>query len=319
MLGDEPEDDEPSEPVDDGGPPSDELVAAAMYKSDRHGDWFAQAKEDGVNIDDRFAAMIGRTKMGMDTLTENSIYSMEDLLTYVSSIEERVDPEAVLVPAEDDEEGWANFEKEVLGVPESPDQYPEELFEGTFFEDAEAEKLDSLRSEVHKRGFMEGQLEFMVDYMNNERESHLEEQENNERDYRAANKNALDEYFGDQLGDVTKDVNRFLHKYGAEFLKEFRQGGYKGKPVLSSASFVKMLYNSMNDISSPTKIGFSNYINSLERISDEKILQLEDKLENNKYIDDKYSKSSDKKLRRAHKLAHAKLRAVVSEIDKRGL
>ena len=285
-----------------------------MYPSNRYGDWLQQAEADGEKVDDKFAAQVARSHMGANILVENSIYSMKDMVAHLENLHERVDPEAVMVPREDDEEAWNEFDRNVLGIPESPEEYPPEVFEDTFMEDADEETRRDFLQECHEQRLMTSQVDWLVEHLNTERQLHEERQEAADKDYKVTQRAALEEEFGDQMGEIMKDVNKFFAQYGREFVDQ-----NKGTPVLSSAALVKMIYNAMNDVSTPTKVTFTRFTKALDALSDKKILDLEEKLEEDRYYDSKYKEHRNPKIRKAHKLAHARLRAVHENIHRRGL
>ena len=310
------EDEDNAETVEEIDPSevTDEDIAAVMHTSSRYGDWLQQAEADGEKVDDKFAAQVARSYMGAKVLSENNIYNMRDLVAHVENLHERIDPEAVMVPREDDEKAWSEFDRDVLGIPESPQDYPSEVFEGTFMEDMDDELKSDFLKECHEQRLMTSQVDWLMDHLNTEREIHQEVQEEEAKDYKLTQRAALEKEFGDQMGEIMKDVNKFFAQYGRAFVDE-----HKGTPVLSSAALVKMIYNAMNDISTPTKVTFTRFTKALDALSDNKVLDLEEKLEEDKYYDARYKNHKNPKLRKAHKLAHARLRAVQENIHRRGI
>ena len=302
ILGDDDE--------DDGGLPSDQQIATAMRGSERYEDWFKQAVEDGERIEDEFAAMVAKSHLGAKILSENSIYSMKDMVVHLNALHERISPDAVLVPAEDDHDGW----RELIGYPEDIDGYSQEIFEGTFLEDKSEEELEALLTGALEHQFIPEQLSFLAEVMEKERQAFLENGEESDLQYRSENRAELESFFGTEYKDIMTDINKFFAKYGREFVDE-----HKGTNVMSSAALVKMIYNAINDVSTPSKVSFGAFSKSLASLKDEQILDLEAKTLQDKYYNKSYATSKNPKLRKAHRLARARVRAVQSDIDRRGL
>lgn len=306
------DDEEPEETieVEADGTPTLQQIATSMRGTERYSEWFEQAREDGEQISDEFAGLVARARMGAKVLSENSLYNMEDMVTHINALHERIDPNAVLVPDQEDVEGW----RELIGYPEDTDGYSSEIFEGTFLEDRSREDMKDLLDGALEHQFIPEQMSFLVGILDNEREAFLEEREEEEREYRLSNRMSLESFFGEEYEPIMKDVNKFFAKYGREFVDEF-----KGTKTMGSAALVKMIYNAMNDVSTPSKVSFNAFSKSLNSLTDAQILDLEAKTLQDKYYDKNYANSKDPRLRKAHRLAKARVRAVQTNIDQRGL
>ena len=292
---------------------TDKVIADAMYIDPDYGDYLKQAEDDGHEVKDNFAAMLARNRIDPKFVAERGLYNLGDFMNYISTMEEKTSPDAVYVPREDDEEGWAEFETNYLGVPKSPEEYGEDTFEWDFLKDKQ-EDIQNLRDYFYSIRLNDDQAYSIANFLNTEHDAFRRQAEEEEIQYKKTNMERLKDTFGKDFVDVRKDINTFIHKFGPDFLKEF-----KNSKVLSSETFVRMLYNAMNDVSSPTGIRFKGHHAKLSIISDEKLDREYNKLIEHKYADESYLTHKNASVRKIAKRVALKLRAFDAEMERRGL
>lgn len=306
-----PDDEEEEEEIPDDI--TDEMIANAMYTDPDYARYLEQAENDGVDIKDNFAALLARNRINPEFVMERGLYSLADFQTLITSLEEKSDPNAIMVPREDDEEGWKTFERDVLNVPEGPEGFKDDIFDHTFLKDSEEEK-NNIREFFHNIRLSEEQAYSVTDFLNSEREAFLRQGEEEDMNYKKDNIQELKDTFEDDFDAVKKQTNTFLHKYGKGLLKEF-----KGSKVLYSKELTMMIYNAMNDIATPETVSFKGHHMNLSIISDEKLDTVYEKLLEHKYADESYLKHRNPDIRKLAKKVALRLRAVDSERERRGL
>lgn len=294
---------------------TDDMITAAMATEGSWQKWYDEAESAGVDINDNFAALLGRNRLDPSFFIKRSIHSISDLVNLTKELEEKVDPETIVVPREDDEEGWETFKKDVLRIPTKAEEYPEEVFRHSFLDgdEFEEERGEFLNTFV-ENGLTAEQAEAVVDIMNTEREAFMQSKEEEARQYRENQQELMEGYFGEDYQDVLKDVKGFLNKYGQDFKKEFR-----GQNALNSASLAKLIYDAMNDIATPNKLSYASAARSLKGLSDDRLLDLEMKIAENKYYDAKNANSSNPKVRKQHQKLQRMFAGVAREITRRGI
>lgn len=306
------EDEEEEEVTEEDLNIDDRAIADAMWKDPDYSKYMEQAEDDGVEMKDDFAAMMARNRIDAGFLMERSIYTAADFKTHIQSLEEKVDPEAVILPREDDEEGWQNLETTYLGVPESEEGYEDDIFHQTYMEGNEEEIADA-RQMAHGARLNAEQAEIVINWNNAKHEAFVRDMEQDQIDYKKSSQETLKATFGNEYKEIMKDVSSIGHKYGGEWFKEF-----KNTKAANSANLVMMLYNAMNDISNADGVSFKGNNLKLSTISDERLDKIYDDLLEHKYSDETYQGDSDKRIAKIAKKVALRINAVDAERRRRG-
>lgn len=304
--------DEPETSEDDTV--TDDMIVAAMATTKDWGQYLSNAREEGIQVNERFVADAARAGLSPDFLGERGISDIGSMTAYLIEMEKRADPEAVLVPAKDDEENWEAFETDVLGIPKESADYDDDIFDQTWLSEKGMEdEQGRVREWLHKMKVDQNQAYMVVDQMQKDRELHQEQQAADLKSYRIAQEGELKEEFGDDYREIMKDVAGFLSKHGGEFIKEF-----KGTAPFYSRALAKMIYNAMNDLESPETVNFSRFSKGLTGYSDQKLKATFDALVKSKFVDEKYATHPSKKVRQEYKKYVVRLRSIEKELERRG-
>ena len=308
----EPEDDEEELEYDPEEDPeiTDEMIADAAWKDSSWAEYMEQADADGVQPNDKFVALMARGRISPEFLTERGLYNMRDFQDYITSMEEKTNPDAVLVPREDDLEGWEYFDKEILGV---PDEYDSDIFDQTFMEGND-EKIKAISDEMHEGRFSNAQAMIFTNMVQREREEFLRAAEEEEIAYKKQTTAFLKETFGSDYDDVRKDAVTFIKKYSPDIFKN-----HKGSKLLNSPEIVMLAYNAMNDVATPETVKFKDSHIKLSTISDDKLDKIYKDLLNHKYSDNDFQNHENSRIRNQAKKVAARLNAVDKERVRRGL
>jgi len=316
LLGQDPnaEEDDDEEEVDEEDPEiTDEMIADAAIMESSWQDYIDQAEEDGMDVNDKFVAMMARGRVEPEFLSERGIYNIRDMRSYIDGLEEKVSPDAVLVPRENDLEGWENFDRNILGVPESSDGYSSDIWDKTFLE-GNQEKVSMFNEEMHEGRFSNAQAMIVSNMLQRERDEFLRDAEEQEMEYKQSNLERVKETFGSNYGEVKKSVNEFLNKFGTEFKREFR-----GSKVINSEKFFMMIYDAMNDIEADTTVKFKDTYSKITAISDEKLDKLYNDLLEHKYADEKFQQHKNPGIRKTARSVAKRINTVDKERVRRGL
>jgi len=301
---------------------TDQDIAHAVYVSDDYKDWMDAAAEEGVVLDDSFAALLGKNRVDPELLTRNNIFDMKSMAEHMESLHKNQDPDRLVVPDEDAEpEEWRGFLKEAFNVPEARDGYGDDLFAETFLQDEGMEGIrDAMKTMFHENFFSEEQAYALIDLYDTDRKSWLESQRKDAEDYRHTQEAAMRREYREDYNSVIKDMAGMIKKYGPEFREEFLH-----EKVMNSASFARMLHRMMNDSAAPGRLQMRSMSMDIRSLSREGLGKIIDRLhEERKQVGEykKFAKStekSEKKLYRRYKSNTIKLNEAMSEANRRGL
>lgn len=315
ILGGDPND--PTEDDENTPEITDDAVTTAMYAHSQWSKYLEQAEEDGNPVDDRFANVLARHFKGDSSfVSERNLYSMDDMVEYISSLEGKTDDNAVVVPDPEDEEGMLKFTREYFEIPEKADDYPEDIFAKTYVEemDAKDEIMSGMREYMLNMGLNADQARMFVEFQDSERQAFLEKQEGEDREYKKENKSILASRYGQDFPEIAKEVKTFLSKYGEKFAKEF-----KGSKIMSSATLFNMIYDAMTDKQTPMGIKLNTFSTRINAWSDEKLEKQLDLLLKEKYNDDKHLTSKNADIRKRAKTLRLAEKSIEKELTNRGL
>ena len=294
---------------------TDDMIVKAMYTTNDWGEYLALQKEENIPVDETFVAEAARNGIDPQFLMDNGIHNLETYHTYTQELEKKADPNAVLVPPEDDEKAWEEFSEDVLLIPKSPEEYDDDIFDKTWLdEDGFEEDQAEMREWMHKVKLDQNQAQLVLDKFQESREIIDEQSIEDKKSYRLEQERGLKEYFGDDYRDIMRNNAAFLSKFGQDFIKEF-----KGENPLYSRALNMLLYNAMNDLEAPESIKWGRAVKGLTGYSVEKLQKLEEKMLESKFMDEKYAKDPSKKVRNEFKKHVIRMKAVQRELEKRGV
>ena len=294
---------------------TDDMIVKAMYTTQDWGEYLALQKEENIPIDETFVAEAARNGIDPQFLMDNGIHNLETYHTYTQELAKKADPDAVIVPSEDDEKAWEEFSETVLLIPKTPEEYDENIFDKTWLdEDGFEEDQAEMREWMHKVKLDQNQAQLVLDKFQESREVLDEQSVEDKKSYRLEQERDLKEYFGEDYKDIMRNNAAFLSKFGQEFIKEF-----KGDNPLYSRALHMLLYNAMNDLEAPESIKWGRAVKGLTGYSVEKLQKLEEKMLESKFMDEKYANDPSKKVRNEYKKHVVRMKAVQRELEKRGV
>ena len=214
---------------------SDEDIANTAVAVKEWADFIKAAEDHGETVSPAFLATLVRQEQDPAWMAERNIYSFAAMTSYAEGLEERVDPEAILIPK--DEVARKAFEHEHLNVPEEPDDYVEAVFKDTFL-DGEKERQDSIKSWAHGKRLSQEQLASVVDYIEQERNDYFDKSKEELREYSQKQRADIKTDYGRNAKYSRQVVKALLDKHGVDFMKEFGDS-----EALMSKSFHDMLFN----------------------------------------------------------------------------
>ena len=304
LPGDEPEEDGDSDKgkdKDDDSPWTDEEL---FVKASGHTDWdsYMKSGDDDTKIDQSFVAQMIRERVNPQWLEETSIYGYRDLMDYVHGIETKVDPEAIILPQ--DEDGKRKALQRYVGVPESPEDYPAKVFSGTTIEDDDKQIAEE-REWGLKHGLNEAQLAAVMQRIDGVYEEVFEDEEQELAEYKAAEAKKFEARFGKDAPFVRKEIGRFFRDFGQGFAKE-----HKGKKVMNAYSLADMIYTAIEKGTPLKNVTFDDFKRSIRSVSDEKLIEKKDQMARDKRRDP--GVKGYKKHQRLYKV-------LLSELNRRGI
>jgi len=313
------EDDEEETPGDEI---TDEDIARAVYVSKDYEGWMDAAYEEGRTIDESFAALVGKGRIPAETLTQNNIFSLNDMAQQLDTLQRNQDPDRLVVPDEDaDTDEWRQFLNEGFNVPLERDGYKDDLFADTFLAEEGNEGVrDAMRTLFHENFFSEEQAYAMIDAHDTERKAFLEQQRNDYNDYMSEQEALMRKEYREDFPTVMKEVSSFIKKYGPEFRDENLR-----EKVMSSASLTRMIHRAMNDAAAPGHLQLKSMSMDIKGFSNEGLSRLVDRLHEERKNVAEYkkfhesTKKSERGLYRKYKSNTIKLNEAMNEVNRRGL
>lgn len=314
-VAEEQDSDETPHAPEDPDTITDDDIVTAMYRSKTYEGWLEAADEEGIRVDDRFAAVVARSRIEPDILTENGIFDMVTMVEHMSSLKGLVDPDRLVVPDTDDEKEWGAFLNEAFNVPLTAEGYKDDLFADTFMASEEmADMRDELRQDFKKGMFSEEQAYQFIDMVEKNRNNWLDEQREQEKQYIVEQEAALKKEFGEDWSSVQKDVAGMFRKYGPEFLKTAT------KKEQSSAHLIKMVQRMMSDTAAPERLQLRDAKAAIETLSDKGLdNQLNYWRDRYDTLGEKYDQNPTNKLQKSYSRAKIMYDRVMKEVDRRGL
>ena len=245
--------------------------------------WRGSAKEVHGEVDRSFAVDALKADMTPEFLSERGLYSLKDFTEYIKSTEAKIDPKALILADPDDEEQVSNFLDEHIGIPKDKDGYDKEIFIGTKYEGNEALQDYFLTKAVSRSFTQEQALGAIRDEEAIAKE--LEVREARELDeFKDGEKKHLAKVYGTSANAISKDVFKALRStpQGKIFIDKYRDS-----KALMSHEFVGAIFNLLNYKGEGRSLGhFANPADKLtqreekvSKLSDEKLLQWEQKLD----------------------------------------
>lgn len=293
---------------------SDDALYMGMLQVKDYNDWMRASEQETGEVDMNFARVIAQNNIDPAQLAKDKIFGFSDYFAYTQALEEKADDETIVVPRQDDEEGWAIFNKEVLGIHDKPEDYGEEIFQDTFLQDNEDAKAH-LRQRFVEGGYTEVQAHNYVTDLDEERRAVEETSYKDFQDYKKKQTEILEDEYGEDYQNTETENIRFLQSFpaGKDLIKEF-----KNTKFLDSASFFNLLseLRESGEVQTPrfvpTEIGAT-----IKKLSDSSLIKRFNTLLDDKYMDEKYE--DDPKHRAKHRKVYNLALKLDKEINRRGL
>ena len=294
----------------------DDALYTAMADIKDYRDWIRLAESEGEKMDMAFARQIVQNDVPPQMLAEQGIFNFADLIARMDELNEAVDPDAILVPKQGDEEGWKKFNKEVNNIPDEASEYPEEIFDNTFLEENEEGK-QHLLNEFAKAGASVNVAQAMINILDSERQGVDAFAKEDFEKYRTEQDAKLEDEYGDDYENHLRENMRFLSQYpaGRELLKEFEDTKF-----FNSASWFNFLseIRESGDVQRP-KINMRSFQNTVSQLTDKSLTARYNALLDNKFLDPKYDGHENKEYAQKHARLYRAASVMQKEINKRGL
>lgn len=313
---DEEDDDEGDDDDDDDDEVDEEIEEAASLTPEAT-EWFKKATENGKVGDSKFLAKWVQQGKDIEALTENEIFSEDDLYDKFERVMESHDPNRDLVPLSNDQEGWDKFNEKYWNVPQDPDGYEDTLFIGSDGQyrgvaDSE-EKRDQYRQYFYRESLSKEQAQ---SYLENEQEKvQMAEEEWGEfmENYKNQEKGKLEQVLGkEDMRYWRQVIQRKLKgsETGVALLKEF-----KSSKLVHSANFFGLM---VELLSSSADLSDDQKEPPHLKMTDEQLKEKEDKLYARKELSEEY-KNGTASQRKLYRKYYQTLRKIQREMKNRGL
>ena len=290
----------------------DDDIILNMYDDKGYSGWMKSAEEmTGEEVNKDFALLVAKEHIHPKFLLDRGIYSVRDLIAHTGELEERTSDDAVYVPPKDSKE-YEVFLRDHMGLPSSEEEYDTSLIEEVF--DGNEDTVDFLKSWGIKSKFTQTQLEDIARQFKAEQEAHEAFKQEELENYKKENVGRLQEIYGNDYGQVVKDVKGFLNMYGKDFLNEFR-----GEKALNSKSFFDMI---LTVLDKGSEIGNTRFVDGkrlFTGMSNDKLKQIEYDMLDHKWFDSKFATHSDDRVRKAHKKLRNRFDMVSRALEQRGI
>ena len=309
MLDDEKEEKEEVDPFENI---TDEAIQKQMWLVPDYASWMKAAKDDGEEVSPDFAALVAKGGISPSYLGERGISSIDGIVGLLESLEERVDPNAVMLPDPNDAEAVREFDATHRDIPQTPEDYDENIFVGTAIEtDKEAQMIARLDGAQYR--FDNSQLAGVLEIL--EREQGMAEEESNESyaEYRKEQDGRIAEDYGEDAREVITNVNRVLKQHGRQFAEKF----FDSK-ALKSKEFVDFVTSLVESGANEGDIKFEDVKLRLQTVSDAKLNQVTAQLKA-KVNDADENAHKSAKHKKAARVLNARWLAIHNERSRRGL
>lgn len=220
----------------------DQEIFLALEDDSTWDEWRKSAEEVHGEVDRTFAVDMLKAGYEPTYLSEKGIYSLGDFKEFISHLEGKLDPKAIVLADPENEEMVAEFLEEHIGIPQKIEGYDKNVLKGTIYENDE--KLSqALLERAHAASWTNGQLAEAAAY-GTAVEKELAAREKRELNFfNKEQKAKLNEVYGENSKLITKDVLTALKTTpaGKEFLEK-----YGDSKAVKSADFIGALYNILN-------------------------------------------------------------------------
>ena len=210
----------------------DILDRAVKLKATR--DLNAKARGEGKNIQNEFFIEWVGAERKIEDMAEMGVYSFKDMFDAYDNMKKSIDPTRIVMPPQDDLDGWQKAMEEYYDVPPTPDGYKEEAFsELPMFEGDPALK-NAYKDHAYNMNISNDQLRFMADFRQAEADAREKEEAEAEARYRQENTEAMVQAYGEDFDSIMKTLASVVDETpgGKEFMEEFGKSR-----VASSATF----------------------------------------------------------------------------------
>ena len=200
--------------------PEDEIYTAAMdVKS--FADYRDAAIESGIELDPSFVTMLAKEGVDPSFLAEREVYDIKDFVDIIGQAEDRLDPEAVYVPEDLQSEEGKEFMAKHMNVPESPDDYSDDLFENTFLSES-PEFRDNLKEFGARFGLNPDQLRAVADQYDFDRQEMINEKRETHQAVLEETKHEMETQFRDDAKYILSDIHKIMKSHGSEFYNKYK-------------------------------------------------------------------------------------------------
>lgn len=284
---------------------ADKAVQAASYQ-----DYLRLAKEQGVELSDRWLAMAARQQADPQFLAERGIFDFDSLRNYAERTESQLDPERVFFPKDDDsEDTWNAFREKEFNIPSSVDGYAE-VFEG---EDYSPEQIEGYSDFFAQHLLSMEQAKGFVDYLSQMESAEIEEREESLRSRRKREFGLMKDTYGERYQEEVGELYALVNKVAPDFFKEHR-----GSDVVQSSSFLNMIRDLRDaKLDVAENVDLSKYRRSISSIPNDKLDQLMDTVARNPKSDNRFANSGNRADRDEHEKLNRQFAALFEEKERR--
>ena len=293
-----------------------DAIELAMREDATWKEWFDSGTDANGQPDRDLAILAARSGLGPDYLSRHGIYSLQDFQERLESEVAKTDPKAWILADPENPEEVDEFLEERWGIPIKREDYGDEWYVGTKFEDEH--QREQLLDHIEKMRLSKGQATYLADMM--ERSGDILQRRETEalNKYVADGRELLQKVYKDHLPQVLDGVSRALHgdPFGKKVLEEF--GNTK---FLNSPNVISFLHNALFGHQTSWKqaeeVELPNTDTQFQGLSTTQIRSMIKDLEGREHHKGVYAQDPDPKVRRAHENIHILIERLRDEFKSR--
>ena len=289
---------------------TDDDIIDAMHMVDTYKGWMDSAKEEGIEIDDRFKSLVARSGMPPSFLAKEGIYNIDDFQEKIEGLNERVDENAVVLPKEDDVDGWKEFFKEHADIATSVEDYGDDIFKGTYISELDEETVEEFKEWGVGGAFSQQQLRYIAEKFEKEQKMITEETQEDNKAFIKEQYEKLKETYGKDFKDVWGTSKRELLDKGRALFEK-----YQDTTVLNSVEFWEFVNNMVNSGMTLGQYKFSDVRRGFESAPKEKLEEYRNKIMSHKYYKPHFATHENKKIRSLHKELTKRHAAILRRLE----